>query len=147
MADILHRIGVEQSSPKEVYDALTTLEGLSGWWTEKTTGETAVGGVIEFRFTPGDISMKVVDLDPGRLVRWEVVDGAPEWIGTTVEFDLRQEGDYTIVMFKHEGWREPVEFMHHCSTKWATYLMSLKQLVESGDGAPDPRDQWISDWH
>ena len=30
-----------------------------------------------------------------------------------------QDGDYTIVLFKHEGWQEPVEFMHHCSTKWA----------------------------
>jgi hypothetical protein len=30
MADILHRIGVEQSSPEQVYNALTTLDGLSG---------------------------------------------------------------------------------------------------------------------
>ena len=43
-------------------------------------------------------------------------------------------------MFRHEGWREPVEFMHHCSTKWATYLMSLKSLVETGSrGAVAPR--------
>ena len=50
-------------------------------------------------------------------------------------------------MFRHEGWREPVEFMSHCSTKWATYLVSLKQLLETGTGAPDPRDLLISDWH
>ncbi|MBJ7451719.1 MAG: hypothetical protein JHC71_06490, partial [Blastococcus sp.] len=52
-----------------------------------------------------------------------------------------------IVLFRHEGWREPVEFMSHCSTKWATYLVSLKQLLETGTGAPDPRDLLISDWH
>ena len=51
------------------------------------------------------------------------------------------------MLFRHEGWREPVEFMHHCSTKWATFLMSLKQLVETGTGAPDPRDVRVSDWH
>src|SRR4029077_18417358 len=118
MADILHRIGVEHSSPKEVFDALTTLDGLSGWWTEWTTGQTEVGGVIHFRFVPGGFDMKVTELDPPQLVRWEVVDGPPEWIGTTVRWDLRQDGDWTIVMFAHEGWREPVEFMHHCSTKW-----------------------------
>ena len=28
-----------------------------------------------------------------------------------------------------------------------TYLMSLKQLVETGEGAPAPRDVQISDWH
>ncbi|WP_113701363.1 SRPBCC family protein [Nonomuraea lactucae] len=147
MADILHRIGVEQSSPEQVYDALTTLGGLSGWWAEKTSGKTDLGGVIEFRFGPGGIDMKVAELDPGRLVRWEVVDGPREWIGTSVRWDLRQDGDYTIVLFKHEGWREPVEFMHHCSTKWGTFLMSLKQLLETGEGAPEPRDVRISDWH
>jgi uncharacterized protein YndB with AHSA1/START domain len=145
--DILHRIGVEHASPEQVYDALTTLDGLSGWWAEKTTGKTDVGGVIEFRFGPGGIDMEVAQLDPGRSVRWNVAAWPDEWIGTTVQFDLRQEGDYTIVLFKHEGWREPVEFMHHCSTKWATYLVSLKQLVETGSGAPDPRDLRISDWH
>ena len=68
-------------------------------------------------------------------------------IGTKVRFDLKQDGDYTIVLFKHQGWKAPVEFMHHCSTKWATYLVSLKQLVETGTGAPDPDDLLISDWH
>ena len=147
MADILHRIGVEHSSPQRVYDALSTLDGLSGWWAEKTTGDTEPGGVIEFRFGPGGIDMKVVELDPGRLVRWEVVGGPGEWIGTEVRFDIRQDGDWAIVLFRHEGWREPVEFMSHCSTKWATYLVSLKQLLETGTGAPDPRDLLISDWH
>lgn len=37
--------------------------------------------------------------------------------------------------------------MSHCSTKWATFLMSLKALDETGSGAPDPRDVKISDWH
>src|ERR1700727_2930963 len=102
MVDILHRIGVRGSSPDDVYTALTTLEGLSGWWARDTTGMTDVGGVIAFRFVPGGFDMKVV---------------------------------------------EPVEFMYHCSTKWATYLLSLKQLVETGAGAPDPIDVQISDWH
>ena len=147
MTDILHRIGIEHSTPERVYEALTTLDGLSGWWAEKTTGETDVGGVIQFRFGPGGIDMRVTELVPGRLVRWEVADGPAEWIGTTVRFDLRQDGDWTIVLFRHEGWREAVEFMHHCSTKWATFLVSLKQLIETGAGAPDPRDLAISDWH
>lgn len=147
MADILHRIGVEHSTPQRVYDALSTLDGPSGWWAEKTTGDTGPGGVLEFRFGPGGIDMQVVELDPGRVVRWEVVGGPEEWIGTEVRFDIRQDGDWTIVLFRHEGWREPVEFMSHCSTKWATYLVSLKQLLETGTGAPDPRDLLISDWH
>ncbi|MQY03232.1 SRPBCC family protein [Actinomadura macrotermitis] len=147
MADILHRIGVEQAAPQQVYDAITTLDGLSGWWTENTTGDTSPGGVIQFRFPQGGFDMKVAELDAGRRVRWDIVDGPPEWVGTTVQWDLHQEGDYTIVLFKHEGWREQVEFMNHCSTKWATFLMSLKRLVETGKGEPSPNDVRISDWH
>lgn len=147
MVDILHRIGVAKSSPDAVYAALTTIEGLSGWWARNTTGNTDVGGVITFRFVPGGFDMKVIESVPGKKVLWEVVDGPAEWIGTHVSWDLSQAGDYTIVLFAHEGWAEPVEFMHHCSTKWATYLLSLKQLLESGAGSPDPDDQQISDWH
>jgi uncharacterized protein YndB with AHSA1/START domain len=147
MADILHRVGVKGSSPAEVYQALTTIDGLAGWWARNTTGNADVGGVIEFRFVVGGFDMKVVELVPGKRVLWEVVAGPDEWIGTHVSFDLRQEGGYAIVLFEHQGWAEPVEFMYHCSTKWATYLLSLKQLLETGRGAPDPDDVLISDWH
>jgi len=138
---------MKSASLDEVYAALTTLEGLSGWWATDTKGQTEVGGVLEFRFEPGGFDMKVLELTPPTSVLWEVVDGPAEWIGTTVRWDLKQEGDYAIVLFAHEGWREPVEFMYHCSTKWATFLVSLKQLVETGTGAPEPYDLKISDWH
>ena len=148
MVDILHRVGVETATPQKVYDALTTVEGLAGWWTEETTGTTDVGGVLEFRFPPiGGFDMEVVEAQAPERVSWRVVDGPEEWIGTTVEWDLRQEGDWTIVLFAHRGWREPVEFMHHCSTKWGSFLLSLKGLVETGDGSPAPGDVVISDWH
>jgi uncharacterized protein YndB with AHSA1/START domain len=148
MVDILHRVGVKGSSPDDVYAALTTVEGLSGWWTRDTNGKPDdVGGVTAFRFIPGGFDMKVVELVPGKKVRWEVVEGPAEWVGTHVSFELTQADDYTIVLFEHRGWSEPVEFMYHCSTKWASYLLSLKQLVESGAGAPAPDDVQISDWH
>jgi uncharacterized protein YndB with AHSA1/START domain len=147
MVDILHRVGIK-SSLHDVYGALTTREGLSGWWASDTQGEGGdVGGVIQFRFGAGGFDMLVRDLQPAERVLWEVVDGPEEWIGTTVRWDLRQEDDHTIVLFRHEGWREPVEFMHHCSTKWAIFLMSLKSLIETGEGAPDPHDVKIDNWN
>ena len=135
MVDILHRIGVT-ASPEDVYAALVTVEGLAGWWTEDTDGDGSPGGVLRFRFEPGGFDMRVLEARPVELVLWEVVDGPPEWIGTRVRFELTREDDFTIVLFRHEGWREPVEFMSHCSTKWATFLMSLKALLETGKGEP-----------
>jgi uncharacterized protein YndB with AHSA1/START domain len=148
MLDILHRIGIITPTPEKVYDALTTIDGLAAWWTEDTTGNADGGGILRFRFPPvGGFDMEVVKTQPSERVLWRVVEGPDEWVGTTIDWDLRQSGDYTIVLFKHEGWREPGEFMHHCSTKWGSFLMSLKSLVESGQGAPAPRDIQIGDWH
>ena len=144
MVDILHKVGIK-SSLDDVYQALVTREGLAGWWTNDTSGESKVAGVLKFRFGElGGFDMKVLQLDPGKRVLWQVVEGPEEWIGTNVSFDLKQDAEFTSVLFKHQGWKEPVEFMHHCSTKWATYLMSLKSLVETGTGAPSPRDVHVA---
>jgi hypothetical protein len=147
MVDILHKVGIKSSSLDDAYQALTTLKGLSGWWTNDTQGEGgAVGGVLQFRFGAGGFDMKVLELQPAKRVLWQVVDGPQEWIGTKVSFDLKQEGDWTIILFKHQGWKEPVEFMHHCSTKWAVFLLSLKSLLETGKGAPAPNEIKLDSW-
>lgn len=146
MPDILHRVGIN-SSLEKVYEAITTREGLAGWWAKNTQGTGEVGAVFRFRFGAGGFDMKVLELHPAKSVLWQVVDGPAEWIGTKVSWELKQEGEYVIVLFKHQDWKEPVEFMHHCTTKWAIFLMSLKSLVETGVGAPDPNDVKIDDWN
>jgi uncharacterized protein YndB with AHSA1/START domain len=147
MVDILHRVGAV--APLEtVYAAVATPEGIAGWWTTETTGASEVGGTVVTRFGDlGGFDLEVIELDPEGRVRWLVTDGPPEWIGTQISWRLRQDGEYTIVNFAHEGWRETVEFLHHCSTKWATFLLSLKAYAEDGRGAPAPDDVQISDWH
>ncbi len=100
MVDILHRIGTT-TTPDPVYDALTTIDGLAGWWTADTTGDAAPGGTIKFRFGPaGGFDMKVLDQRPNERVEWEVIDGPEEWIGTHVTFDLKQQDGYTVVLFQ-----------------------------------------------
>ena len=149
MVDILHRVGIK-SSPDHVYKALSTREGLAGWWTTNTQWDGKEGSMIKFLFSSdgavlGGFDMQVLELQPDASVQWQVVSGPEEWVGTKIRFDLKQQGDFCMVLFKHQGWKEPVEFMHHCSTKWATYLMSLKSLVETGNGAPNPNDIRIHD--
>jgi len=149
--EILHRVGIK-SSLDAVYQALASREGLAGWWTNNTQGESKVGGMLSFRFEAGGVEiggmdMKVLELQPAQQVLWQVLDGPAEWIGTRISWELKQDGDYCIVLFKHQGWKEPVEFMHHCSTKWAIFLMSLKSLVETGKGAPNPNDIKIDNWN
>ena len=59
MVDILHKIGI-QSSLNDTYQALTTPEGLSAWWTNSTQDESETGGPLKFRFGDrGGFDMKV----------------------------------------------------------------------------------------
>lgn len=148
MADILHKVGIKNSSLEKVYNALTTNDGLAGWWTSNTEGEgNEVGNVVKFRFGAGGFDMKVKALSPSSHVAWELAEGPEEWMPTTITFDLIEDGEYIVILFKHLNWAEPVEFMHHCSTKWAIFLMSLKSLLESGKGNPDPNDVKIDNWN
>jgi uncharacterized protein YndB with AHSA1/START domain len=144
MPDILHKVEVK-ASPEQAYAALATNQGLSGWWTTDTRGDFEVGGGIQFRFgTRGSVAVKILQLQPNQRVTWQVTEGPAAWIGSTIDFELEPAGDYTAILFKHQGWKEPSEMMHHCSTKWALFLMSIKSLVETGSGAPYPRDVHIS---
>jgi uncharacterized protein YndB with AHSA1/START domain len=135
MPDILHRVGID-AKPERVFEALTTLDGLRGWWVAETSGDARQGGTIDFGFC----KMLVVEAVPSRRVHWRCVSGPPEWVGTEVTFDLAWKDDQTFVVFKHADWKEPVEFMHHCSTKWATFLLSLRDMLERSGGHPSPRD-------
>ncbi len=139
MPDILHRVGVQGSAAK-VFEALATVDGLSHWWIVGTTGNPRVGGTLNFSPDSGGFEMKVVQSEPGEVVKWQCVGGPSEWIGTDLTFRLVQKADHTFVLFTHAGWRDPVEFMHHCSTKWATFLLSLRSWVERGEGRPHPYD-------
>jgi uncharacterized protein YndB with AHSA1/START domain len=145
--DILHRVGIV-APLDQVYAAIATPAGIADWWTIDTTGLSEVGAQLAFRFGDvGGFDMQVLELDPAGCVRWLVTDGPAEWIGTEIVWRLEQRQDYTIVLFAHRGWREPLEFMSHCSTKWAMFLMSLKELAETGRGRPAPDDVAIGDWH
>jgi uncharacterized protein YndB with AHSA1/START domain len=153
--DIVHRIGIKAPAA-QVYAALATIDGLAGWWTRDTTGSAQPGGHVAFRFRSaagddiGGFGMDVLEQTPDQKVRWQVKDGPAEWLGTEVAFELSQQDGQTIVMFGHRHWRDAGpggEFMAHCSTKWATFLLSLRDLVETGTGRPAPHDLKISNWH
>jgi uncharacterized protein YndB with AHSA1/START domain len=152
MVDIIHRIGIK-TPVERVYKAVTTLAGLAGWWTEEVTGDAAVGGRIAFSFLTtsgallGRMVMEVQKLDENKEVRWRCVEGPEEWLGTDITFQLSEQDGQTIVLFGHRNWREAVEATYHCSMKWATFLLSLREYVETGTGKPSPHDVKIDNWN
>jgi hypothetical protein len=145
MVDILHRIAARNSTPEAAYTATATLAGIRSWWIgDGRTDDPAP--VVGTRFPIGDFEMEFAELRPAEKVSWRVNAGPDEWVGTTIEFDIRQDDEWTVVLFGHRGWREPIEFMHHCSTKWGVFMLSLKALLETGTGRPTPNDPHIDNW-
>ncbi len=142
MVDIRHRVVV--SAPLErVYEAVATPEGISDWWTrDGVRGESSEGSRLQFFFGQPEPAavMEITRLDPDGHVSWNCVEGPDEWVGTKLAFDLTPKDDETVVLFTHADWREPVEFMAHCSARWAYFLLSLKSHLETGKGTPFPED-------
>jgi uncharacterized protein YndB with AHSA1/START domain len=152
MADIIHRIGFKVPGV-EVYKAVSTVEGLSRWWTEEVNGESKPGGKIEFTFRTrtgdivGKMVMEVIEHTPPKSVHWRCVDGPPDWIGTLLTFELSKQDDQSILLFGHRNWAEASESMAHCSMKWAVFMLSLKDYVQTGQGRPSPGDLKIDNWN
>jgi len=151
MVDIIHRIGIKAPVAK-VQAAVSTVAGVAGWWTEDTSGTSEKGGSLQvvFRSKAGDEIGKMkfeLESSSNEEVVWRFTAGPEEWLGTEVTFALSQQGESTIVLFGHRNWREAVEFTAHCSMKWAVFLLSLRQLVETGSGQPSPHDLKIDNWN
>jgi len=140
MFDINHQVGIK-ASPKKIYEALTTNEGLSKWWTNDTSGAGDIGSVIEFRFNGGGPDFQVSELILNETVKWKHSGSTPEaWVGTEITFNLRVDNEQTFVRFTHSNWKISSDFMAHCSTKWAVFLISLKSALETNVGQPFPND-------
>jgi uncharacterized protein YndB with AHSA1/START domain len=150
--DIIHRIGFKAPAEK-TFNAFSTLKGLANWWTDEVQGEDRIGGKIAFTFrnpageVVGKMIMEVEESDPGKSLRWRCVDGPPDWIGTDITFRLSQQDGQTILIFGHRNWKEATESMAHCSMKWAVFMLSMREYVETGKGRPSPGDLKIDNWN
>jgi len=129
----------DTTAPREtVYAALTTTEGLSGWWTTIVKAEAAVGTVVSLTFA-GDFNpeMRVTALEPPALVRWECVGGHEAWAQNTFRFELADKAGGTTVRFWQDYARELSDDAYGTyNYNWGYYLESLRQYCETGVGKP-----------
>src|SRR4051812_29592773 len=88
----------------DVFKAISTVDGLTNWWTTETTGDAGLGGVVKFRFGNVGPDMKVVDVKPNESVTWQCVESPHGWVGNTLTFKLDDNDGKTRVRFSHDGW-------------------------------------------
>jgi uncharacterized protein YndB with AHSA1/START domain len=134
----IHHVFDITAPRQKVYAALTTTEGLSGWWTTEVKAEAAVGAVVSFTFA-GDFNpeMRVTALEPPALVRWECVGGHEPWAQNTFRFELAGKAGGTSVRFWQDYARELSDNAYGTyNFNWGYYLESLRQYCQTGVGKP-----------
>jgi uncharacterized protein YndB with AHSA1/START domain len=137
MPDIMHLIRFE-AAPENVFAALTSAEGVRAWWTADADLDREVGGVGEFRFYGGAqvTRIRIDELAPPRRVAWTVVDSfRPEWIGSTITFDLRPSKSGTELLFAQRGYPKADENYAVCTTGWGIYFSRLQRHLDAGNNA------------
>jgi len=136
MKTILHSLRIH-AAPDQVHRALTTREGLTGWWSTEVSLEHRPGGLIRFRFA-GDFNpvMRQDDVGAGRIA-WTCVDGHANWANNTFGFALEPRGAETQLHFVQEYAQElSNEVYGTYNFNWGYYLNSLKRYCETGEGTP-----------
>jgi uncharacterized protein YndB with AHSA1/START domain len=156
----IHQAVLVSAPIETVYRAIASQEGLSGWWTPDVKAAAQVNTVARFRFGPDYFKdMKIVELEPNSRVKWVCMQGADEWIGTTLSFKLEagdsgtlssihpelkdqvqqaSKGKQTLLVLHHDNWQEYSLMFAECSYTWGQFLRSLKLLCETGTGEPWP---------
>lgn len=141
MHSILHKIVIESSS-ENLFQALSTVEGLSNWWTKAEQK----GEEITFFFGPNgehQVVMALISVTANQEVKWQCVAGPWADKGEFV-FSISEDERGVCLDFSHHGWQETDDFYKHCNSKWGYFLVvSLKQYLEAGTGLPHPNDPSI----
>ena len=137
---------VEQS-PEEAFKAINNVRG---WWSEVIQGGTEKLN-DEFTYRHKDMHYskhRLVEVVPNQKVVWLTLDSKlyflenqTEWNGTKVFFEILKKGNKTEVKFTHEGLTPECECYEACFGGWSHYLKSLQQLITTGKGHPDTKEE------
>jgi uncharacterized protein YndB with AHSA1/START domain len=129
-----------QAAPDVVYRAVSTADGLRGWWCKNVTLEDCPEGILSLRFPSGHVArIRFAKGKAGSRAEWDVLDhnAMPEWIGTRLVFAIEQNGARSSkLQFEHAGLNPRCECYGPCDNAWAYLMGSLKALLENGKGTP-----------
>ena len=139
------------NSPGQVFEAINNVRG---WWSEQIDGPTDKLNA-EFNYHYKDVhrcKLKIVEFIPGKRVVWLVLENKfdftkdkTEWTGTKICFDISQKDGKTQLLFTHVGLVPAYECYQICADAWGNYVRgSLKSLIETGKGQPNPYEPAIN---
>lgn len=142
MVEIIHGLPIKGEKEK-IYQALTTKQGLSSWWTTDVKVDQKIGSTSEFGFYGHKAIhyMKITNLKPSSEVEW-MCEKSPieEWNQTKINFTIKDVDPKNPfapnLRFVQSGLKSTDNY-GPINYNWAKFLTSLKNFVETGKGDPN----------
>ncbi|MBI4430041.1 MAG: SRPBCC domain-containing protein [Ignavibacteriales bacterium] len=136
MPDILHDFPIN-ASVEQVFQAVSSPEGLDKWWTKHSSGRPMEGAEYTLWFGPEyDWRAVVSKFVPLREFELSITHADRDWQNTRVGFSLKEKNAVTQALFHHLGWPELNEHYRISCFCWAMYLRLLKRYVEFSEVIP-----------
>lgn len=139
MKQIHHVLDIDGGIDR-VWQALTTEDGLAGWWSNTLSSEGAsVGSRIRFTFRDDfNPVMEVTGLDEDRDLEWVCVDGHKKWQDSRFSFHLSllEDGRCRLRFWQNYALELSDDDFGNYNFNWGYYLESLRLLCTSGRGKP-----------
>lgn len=136
---LIHHVVDVPAPVQALWEAITTEQGLSDWWTTSVEAPSPeVGGVLRFSFRPGfNPEMEVILLERPHRVHWRCIGGHDAWQGSIFRFEIEQRHETARLRFWQISDLDLTEDAYGTyNFNWAYYLQSLYELVTTGVGKP-----------
>ncbi|WP_028046662.1 SRPBCC domain-containing protein [Cellulomonas sp. URHE0023] len=134
-------------------EVFTAINDVRGWWagppapTEpQIEGRTdELGAEFTYRVTDVHyVKFRITELVPSTRIAWLALESEltfianrQEWNGTTVTFDIAENGGRTQVVFTHVGLVPEHECYEVCDDSWSSYVLgNLRRFIETGSKDP-----------
>lgn len=133
-----------KATPQQVYDAVTTQQGIEGWWSQVCHISSKIGELSFMKFIKDDrvvgMYFRIDELQPMEKVLWTCVqNGNPAWINTKLEFEIKKSKEGSELIFTHKNfdakWKGTPPYQMTIDG-WQFFMNSLKSFCETGKGQP-----------
>lgn len=129
-----------EAKREALLQALTTVDGITSWWSPSVQGSTGAVGDrfgVGFPGVPAPFEFTVTRADEDR-VEWKTGEMPPPWAGTSIRFDISEnpDGPGLRLLFSHRDFDPENPVIAMVTPTWAQIVLRLKGYLESGEKQP-----------
>ena len=134
--DIIHQLHIE-GDIDTTFQAISTARGIAKWWSLDASGHSETGALINLNFGPEHKwQAQVTQLVAPTEFEIVLIEADPDWLETTVGFQLKSVQTGVDLRFYHQGWPQANDHYFISCYCWAMYLRLLKRYIEHGEFVP-----------